>query len=85
MADKAKKLTVKPCPFCSNKSSTIGVRGFGDDHLAVVCGDCGSMGPIVKDAEEALEKWNSRTVVILDEATYKRLQEDSGGKEEEKR
>jgi Lar family restriction alleviation protein len=55
---------IKPCPFCGDNDPSIDEVDSGVH--AVVCNDCGCVGPITpyveahQTAEEAIERWNRR-------------------------
>ena len=44
------------CPFCGGES----VVSMNDELFTVVCYDCGAMGPLSTDAENAVVLWNHR-------------------------
>ena len=78
MAKKAKQETatvkVKPCPFCSEASDAIGLQEFDKKWIVVTCTECGAIGPKGESHDEALELWNSRTIVVLPDSVFKKLQ-----------
>jgi hypothetical protein len=59
----------KACPFCgwdgsnsiyiSDQLVTMEVNNGWKDGWAVICPDCGAVGPIT-DEDDALKKWNNR-------------------------
>lgn len=57
---------IKRCPFCNGKANMHYVSASFDDddmvyeYVAVICVDCGAMGPKCQTEEEAIEMWNRR-------------------------
>lgn len=53
------------CPFCVNPGSNCSVDevAFGDKKpFAVVCENCGAIGPRAATPEKAVEKWDTRNI-----------------------
>lgn len=51
---RARKATLKPCPFCGSASVEVGIAGW-----QVKCWDCSAKGP---DSNTPEESWNRRAV-----------------------
>lgn len=52
-----------PCPFCDGVRLELrswtepATKSTGD---SVICMDCGAMGPMAHDPDEAIDEWNTR-------------------------
>lgn len=53
---------VEPCPFCAGASIfCLSVDlAFDNKDKHLICSSCGAAGPIGKNEDEAVEKWNWR-------------------------
>ena len=60
IARKAAKARWKPirfsCPFCHKNNSEV--EQMDEDAFLVVCNECGGIGPIGIDEDEAVKKWD---------------------------
>lgn len=76
-------VSVKNCPFCSNADGEkIRIMEIGNS-LAVVCMQCGSIGPIADAEDAAIDRWNTRTTAVISQEVYDRLVEEANGEDEE--
>jgi hypothetical protein len=76
-------ISVKNCVFCSNADGEkIRIMEIGNS-LAVVCMDCGAIGPIADAEDGAIGKWNTRTTAIISNEAYERLIEEANGEEKD--
>lgn len=54
-------MSIKPCPFCGSRKTTI--ESLGDEYrpfFVVSCRTCEAEGPIAQGEERAVECWNIR-------------------------
>jgi Lar family restriction alleviation protein len=57
-------VAILPCPFCGDPDPAI--DEIDSDQWAVVCNDCGAIGPHLTDdgsktlGAQAIERWNAR-------------------------
>jgi Lar family restriction alleviation protein len=49
---------LSPCPFCG--APDAGSIEADGDAWAMVCPDCGAIGPMGADEDEARQRWNRR-------------------------
>lgn len=63
------------CPFkhLDDSKQEFAVALVGDLYQ-VVCKVCGSMGPRSETPEGAVEEWNKRDILVVDEEHFKLLQ-----------
>jgi Lar family restriction alleviation protein len=60
------------CPFCGCNWD-IRVEALDDEHFQIVCPPCGAAGPMGYSANDALDEWNIRYLLV-------RAQDACGGR-----
>lgn len=55
---------IKPCPFCNCKDIVICDKGTA---WSLYCWDCGAIGPTKKNRSEAIEAWNHRVKIEVNQ------------------
>lgn len=55
MNSACKKIRFEDCPFCSSDDIYINY-----ELEALICNNCGAIGPHGDDIEQAIQKWNER-------------------------
>lgn len=84
----ADKVRVSDCPWStahknqSRDKDYLQIRPFGDGFYAMMCTECGAVGPMSYSVEEAVALWNNRTIVVLSTEQYERMQNEREGQEE---
>lgn len=51
---------LKPCPFCGGRASLDVMPHKGSEWAAAECTACGASTDVYKNAESAIESWNTR-------------------------
>lgn len=57
---KAKKINIRPCPFCYNSKDFYISRGYKGDSYYVECRRCWTIGPASPNESTAVVRWNKR-------------------------
>ena len=51
-------ITILPCPFCGYDD--VEIDEIGPENFAVICPECGCIGPNMPTIMEAISYWNDR-------------------------